>query len=165
MSGDSAAAKVTAQDKQPGGAAGAYAPVGTAAPAPASVKGPLGKDGKTLTLRFVLPAGPGSQSLRGVGDRIAAMLEKIGIGTEITKVPDESYFKDHIASGDYDLALYSWPATAYPATDGRPIYAKPEPPPTVRSSSSRTTPGSAPTTSTSSSTRRSPSSTRRLPGS
>ncbi|MFD3974274.1 ABC transporter family substrate-binding protein [Streptomyces cyaneofuscatus] len=119
--------QASAQDKQPGGAAGAYAPLGTAAPAPASVKGPLGKDGKTLTLRFVLPSGPGSQSLRGVGDRIAAMLEKIGIGTEITKVPDESYFKDHIASGDYDLALYSWPATAYPATDGRPIYAKPEP--------------------------------------
>ncbi|MFE7456500.1 ABC transporter family substrate-binding protein [Streptomyces sp. NPDC057554] len=127
--GDSAdaAAKVTAQDKQSGGAPGAYAPKGTAAPAPASVNGPLGKDGKTLTLRFVLPSGPGSQSLRGVGERIAVMLEKIGIGTEITKVPDESYFKDHIASGDYDLALYSWPATAYPATDGRPIYAKPEP--------------------------------------
>ncbi|RPK91881.1 MULTISPECIES: ABC transporter family substrate-binding protein [Streptomyces] len=118
---------VAAQDKQPGGAAGAYAPAGTAAPAPAAAKGQLGKDGKTLTLRFVLPSGPGSQALRSVGDRIAAMLEKIGIGTEITKVPDESYFKDHIASGEYDLALYSWPATAYPATDGRPIYAKPEP--------------------------------------
>ncbi|MFJ6615250.1 ABC transporter family substrate-binding protein [Streptomyces sp. NPDC091289] len=118
---------VAAQDKQPGGAAGAYAPVGTAAPAPAAAKGQLGKDGKALTLRFVLPSGPGSQSLRSVGDKIAVMLEKIGIGTEITKVPDESYFKDHIASGEYDLALYSWPATAYPATDGRPIYAKPEP--------------------------------------
>ncbi|MEW2059890.1 ABC transporter substrate-binding protein [Streptomyces sp. NPDC007002] len=118
---------VAATDKQRGGAAGAYAPVGTAAPAPAAAKGQLGKDGKTLTLRFVLPSGPGSQSLRSVGDKIAAMLEKIGVGTEITKVPDESYFKDHIASGAYDLALYSWPATAYPATDGRPIYAKPEP--------------------------------------
>ncbi|MET9767530.1 ABC transporter substrate-binding protein [Streptomyces sp. NPDC006415] len=118
---------VAATDKQPGGAAGAYAPVGTAAPAPAAAKGQLGKDGKTLTLRFVLPSGPGSQSLRSVGDKIAVMLEKIGIGTEITKVPDESYFKDHVASGAYDLALYSWPATAYPATDGRPIYAKPEP--------------------------------------
>ncbi|MFH9265299.1 ABC transporter substrate-binding protein [Streptomyces sp. NPDC017546] len=118
---------VAAQDKQPGGAAGAYAPVGTAAPAPAAAKGQLGKDGKALTLRFVLPSGPGSQSLRSVGDRIAVMLEKIGIGTEIIKVPDESYFKDHVASGVYDLALYSWPATAYPATDGRPIYAKPEP--------------------------------------
>ncbi|MFJ9107256.1 ABC transporter substrate-binding protein [Streptomyces sp. NPDC102283] len=118
---------VAAQDKQPGGAAGAYAPVGTAAPAPAAAKGQLGKDGKALTLRFVLPSGPGSQSLRSVGDKIAVMLEKIGIGTEIIKVPDESYFKDHVASGVYDLALYSWPATAYPATDGRPIYAKPEP--------------------------------------
>ncbi len=118
---------VAAQDKQPGGAAGAYAPAGTPAPAPAAAKGQLGKDGKALTLRFVLPSGPGSQSLRTVGDKIAAMLEKIGIGTEITKVPDESYFKDHIASGVYDLALYSWPASAYPATDGRPIYAKPEP--------------------------------------
>ena len=128
--GDTAAdasSKVTAQDKRPGGAAGAYAPVGTAAPAPASVRGPLGKDGVPLSLRFVLPSGPGSQALRSVGEKIAAMLESVGIRTEITKVADDSYFKDHIASGDYDLALYSWPASAYPATDGRPIFAKPEP--------------------------------------
>ncbi|WP_329207751.1 ABC transporter substrate-binding protein [Streptomyces sp. NBC_00683] len=125
--GDGAGTKVAAQDRQPGGAAGAYAPVGTAAPAPASVRGRLGKDGKPLTLRFVLPSGPGSQSLRSVGERIVEMLDTIGIGTQITKVSDDSYFKDHIASGDYDLALYSWPATAYPATDGRPIFSKPEP--------------------------------------
>ncbi|MET9360276.1 ABC transporter family substrate-binding protein [Streptomyces sp. NPDC006632] len=108
-----------------GGAPGAYAPKGTAAPAPQS--GPLGKDGKPLTLRFVLPSGPGSQSLRDVGDKVAAMLKTVGINTEIIKVADDSYFKDHIASGDFDLALYSWPGTAYPATDDRPIFAKPEP--------------------------------------
>ncbi|GAA2240763.1 ABC transporter family substrate-binding protein [Streptomyces amakusaensis] len=114
-----------------GGVAGAYAPAGTAAPAgsaaPVAAGGRLGKDGKPLTLRFVLPAGPGSESLRAVGSKIARMLDRIGIRTEISKVPDENYFKDHIASGRYDLALYSWPATAYPATDARPIYAKPEP--------------------------------------
>lgn len=120
-------AGIAAQDKSPGGAAGAYAPAGTAAPAPASVRHRVGKAGKPLTLRFVLPSGPGSQSLRSVGEKIVEMLDTIGIGTQITKVPDESYFKDHIASGDYDMALYSWPATAYPATDGRPIFAKPEP--------------------------------------
>ncbi|WP_406383691.1 ABC transporter family substrate-binding protein [Streptomyces sp. NBC_01618] len=116
-------------DKGPGGATGAYAPAGTAAPAqaPDARRGPLGKDGKTLTLRFVLPSGPGSEPLRAVGDKISAMLDSIGIGTSITKVADDSYFKDHIASGDYDLALYSWPATAYPATDDRPIFAKPVP--------------------------------------
>lgn len=126
---EDAPVRITAQDRQPGGAAGAYAPVGTAAPvqAPDTARGPLGKDGKALTLRFVLPSGPGSESLRSVGDRIAAMLDTIGIRTEITKVSDDSYFRDHVASGDYDLALYSWPATAYPATDNRPIFAKPVP--------------------------------------
>ena len=107
-------------------AQGAYAPKGTAAPVGSAVK-PLAKDGKALTLRFVLPSGPGSEALRTVADRISGMLKKVGVGTDITKVSDESYFKDHIASGEYDLALYSWPTTAFPATDARPIYAKPVP--------------------------------------
>ncbi|WP_434091327.1 ABC transporter family substrate-binding protein [Streptomyces bluensis] len=111
---------------EPDSAAGMYAPEGTAAPAE-GVKGPLAKDGKALSLRFVLPSGAGSESLRAVGRRIAGMLERVGIRTEITKVPETSYFKDHIANGEYDLALYSWPASAYPATDARPIYAKPVP--------------------------------------
>ncbi|MFF6803123.1 ABC transporter substrate-binding protein [Streptomyces sp. NPDC012616] len=115
-----------------GGFPGAYAPEGTAAPkgtaAPAGTAGKaLAKDGKALSLRFVLPSGPGSESLETVAERITKMLAKVGIRTEITKVPDESYFKDHIASGQYDLALYSWPASAFPATDARPIYAKPQP--------------------------------------
>ncbi|MFE1797530.1 ABC transporter family substrate-binding protein [Streptomyces sp. NPDC059517] len=128
--GGSAAEKHLAQDgKQqlkPGGAPGAYAPRGTRAPGPAAV-GPLARNGKPLSLRFVLPSGPGSQSLRAVGERIARMLDRVGIRTEISKVADDSYFKDHIASGQYDLALYSWPASAFPATDARPIYAKPVP--------------------------------------
>ncbi|MFD7120799.1 ABC transporter substrate-binding protein [Streptomyces sp. NPDC056652] len=130
------AAAVDDSDKKPGGVAGAYAPRGTAAPSSSASpsasaatlpSGPLGKDGKPLSLRFVLPAGEGAESLRAVGERISRMLDRIGVGTEITKVSDDEYFKDHIASGHYDLALYSWPASAFPATDGRPIYAKPVP--------------------------------------
>ncbi|MEU8654420.1 ABC transporter family substrate-binding protein [Streptomyces sp. NPDC048737] len=108
------------------GVPGAYAPMGTAAPAGAA-RETLAKDGKALTLRFVLPTGPGSESLHLVAGRITRMLEKVGIRSETTKVSDESYFKDHIASGEYDLALYSWPASVFPATDARPIYAKPVP--------------------------------------
>ncbi|MFE6710112.1 ABC transporter family substrate-binding protein [Streptomyces sp. NPDC057695] len=120
-----AAQAITRTDK---GVAGAYAPRGTAAPVSAAdAAKTLGKDGKALSLRFVLPSGPGSESLRAVGDRIVRMLDAVGIRTEVTKVSDDSFFKDHIASGDYDLALYSWPATAFPATDARPIFAKPEP--------------------------------------
>ncbi|MCS0602343.1 ABC transporter family substrate-binding protein [Streptomyces sp. LP11] len=115
-----------AQEGKHGGAPGAYAPKGTAAPA-AAPAAPLAKDGKPLALRFVLPSGPGSETLNTVAERIGAMLERVGIRSTITKVSDESYFKDHIASGDYDLALYSWPASAFPATDARPIYAKPVP--------------------------------------
>ncbi|MEF9885149.1 ABC transporter family substrate-binding protein [Streptomyces sp. P9-A4] len=120
-----AAQTVARTDK---GVAGAYAPRGTAAPvtAPEATQA-LGKDGKALSLRFVLPSGPGSESLRAVGDRIVRMLDAVGIRTEVTKVSDDSFFKDHVASGDYDLALYSWPASAFPATDARPIFAKPEP--------------------------------------
>ncbi len=87
------------------------------------------KNGQKLTLRFVLPRGAAAEPLRAVGDRIARSLDAIGVRTEITKVSDDSYFKDHIASGGYDMALYSWPATAYPATDARPIFAKPQPAP------------------------------------
>ncbi|MEU8932076.1 ABC transporter family substrate-binding protein [Streptomyces sp. NPDC048409] len=110
------------------GAPGAYAPKGTAAPqGPQAAAAPLAKDGQALSLRFVLPSGPGSQTLQEVAERIRQMLTAVGIQSEITKVSDESYFKDHIASGQYDLALYSWPSSAFPATDARPIYAKPVP--------------------------------------
>ncbi|MFI0900209.1 ABC transporter family substrate-binding protein [Streptomyces sp. NPDC020983] len=85
------------------------------------------RSGKQLSLRFVLPAD--SPTLDDVGTRIARMLSAIGIRTEITKVDGTSYFQDHIAAGDFDLALYSWPGTAYPATDDTPIYAKPVPAP------------------------------------
>ncbi|MGI5349052.1 ABC transporter family substrate-binding protein [Streptomyces sp. CA-250714] len=85
------------------------------------------KNGKPLALRFVLPGGKASAQLRGTGKRIARMLNEVGIRTQIKEVPGESYFKDHIAAGDYDLALYSWPATAFPATEARPIFAKPRP--------------------------------------
>ncbi|MCX5404833.1 ABC transporter family substrate-binding protein [Streptomyces sp. NBC_00335] len=115
-----AAAEPAAQD----GASPAPAPAKQAVRTSGNV---LAKDGKPLALRFVLPAGPGAEALRTVGERISQMLQKVGVQTELTKVADESFFKDHIASGQYDLALYSWPATAYPATDARPIFAKPEP--------------------------------------
>ncbi|RZD83714.1 ABC transporter family substrate-binding protein [Streptomyces albidoflavus] len=118
---------------QQGGPPGAYAPKGTAAPKESEspgaegAAGPLAKDGLELTLRFVVPSGAGSEQLRAVADKIAEQLEKIGVTTAMKKVPSSGYFTDHVASGQYDMALYSWPGTAYPATDGRPIHAKPVP--------------------------------------
>jgi peptide/nickel transport system substrate-binding protein len=83
------------------------------------------KDGRPLTLRLLLPRD--SATLRQVADRITAQLAAVGIKAEPVRVADESFFRDHIASGAFDLALFSWPGTAYPATDDRPVYAKPRP--------------------------------------
>jgi peptide/nickel transport system substrate-binding protein len=87
----------------------------------------VARNGKQLSLRMVLPSG--SPMLDDVGGRIARMLSAIGVRTEIDKVADAGYFQDHIAAGDFDLALYSWPGSAYPATDDTPIFAKPVPAP------------------------------------
>jgi peptide/nickel transport system substrate-binding protein len=87
----------------------------------------VAKAGKQLTLRFLLPAD--SPTLDDVGGRIARMLSGIGIRTEISKVTGAGYFQDHIASGNFDLALWSWPGSAFPSTDDTPIFAKPVPAP------------------------------------
>ncbi len=107
----------------PGGAAPGGKVARTETVEPATVR--TDRSGHPLTLQFVLPQH--DTTLGAVGDRIAHMLADIGVRSQITKVSDSSFFQDQIASGDFDLALYSWPGTAFPATDARPVYAKPEP--------------------------------------
>ncbi|MCC3777878.1 ABC transporter family substrate-binding protein, partial [Streptomyces sp. UNOB3_S3] len=100
----------------------AYDNGGKAGAAPARFK-----DGKKLVLRFILPKGSGAEPLRAVGERIARQLDAIGVRTELVAVEDGGFFKDHIASGDFDLALYSWPTGPFPAIEARPVFAKPQP--------------------------------------
>ncbi len=90
---------------------------------PASVR--ANKAGVPLTLRFMLPAG--SPTLDAVGNRIAHMLAAIGVRTELDRVGDQSFFTDHVDTGDFDLALFDWPASAFPVDDARPVYLKPMP--------------------------------------
>ncbi|MDT0321669.1 ABC transporter family substrate-binding protein [Streptomyces millisiae] len=87
------------------------------------------RDGAELRLRFVLPDGPGAEQLRDVAGRIGGMLATVGIRVDYETVAADAFFADHIQPGDFDLTLYSWPATAYPATDARPLFAKPRPAP------------------------------------
>jgi peptide/nickel transport system substrate-binding protein len=85
------------------------------------------RHGRELTLRLLVPEG--SASLNAVGERVAGMLARVGVRVRVTRVGDDSFFRDHVASGDFDLALFSWPGTPYPASDTRAIYAKPLPAP------------------------------------
>ncbi|WP_062206974.1 ABC transporter substrate-binding protein [Streptomyces sp. NBRC 109706] len=84
------------------------------------------KDGEELSLRFVVPDGADAEPLRRVAGRIAAMLATAGIGTEFVEAPAEEFFDGYVVSGAFDLALYSWPATAFPATDATPLFTKPQ---------------------------------------
>ena len=85
------------------------------------------KDGKALSLRFVLPSGAGTESLDMVGRRISGMLDAVGIRTEIVKVPDAATSRTTSRPAATTWPSSPGPATAFPATDGRPIFAKPRP--------------------------------------
>lgn len=85
------------------------------------------REGRPLSLRLLVPEE--AATMGAIADRVASMLSAVGVRTEITRVGDDSFFRDHVAAGEFDLALFSWPGTAYPATDDRPIYAKPLPAP------------------------------------
>ncbi|UED84369.1 ABC transporter family substrate-binding protein [Streptomyces profundus] len=85
-----------------------------------------GKDGEALSLRFVVPDGTDAEPLRQVARRIAAMLSAVGIGTEFIEAPAAEFFDGYVVPGAFDLALYSWPASAFPATDATPVFSKPQ---------------------------------------
>ncbi|MBB0243046.1 ABC transporter family substrate-binding protein [Streptomyces alkaliphilus] len=91
------------------------------------------KEGTPLRLSFVVPeAGTGAERDRGidelhtVADLITDALTEVGVLVDRVEVPVDTYLSERIPSGDFDLALYSWPATPFPATDAHPMYAKPQ---------------------------------------
>ncbi|GAA2131167.1 ABC transporter family substrate-binding protein [Kitasatospora kazusensis] len=85
------------------------------------------KDGKELTLGLLIP--DGSATARRTADALTAELAEAGVTVHQQPVPAAAFVKDHLATGDYDLALFSWPATGSPAGDERAYYAKPQPGP------------------------------------
>ncbi|MDH6135046.1 peptide/nickel transport system substrate-binding protein [Kitasatospora sp. MAA4] len=78
-----------------------------------------------LDLTLLLP--DGSATARRAADALVAQLAPDGITVHPQAVPGDGFVRDHLAGGDWDLALFSWPATAFPAADERPLYAKPRP--------------------------------------
>ncbi|WP_354642164.1 ABC transporter family substrate-binding protein [Kitasatospora camelliae] len=85
------------------------------------------KDGKELDLGLLIPEG--STTARRTADALAADLAAAGITVHPQPVPVDGFVKDHLATGDFDLALFSWPASAYPGGEERALYTKPRPGP------------------------------------
>ena len=108
-----------------------------------SGSGARSKDGKELSLTLLLP--DGSATARRTADALAEGLAEAGITVRPLPVTADAFVSGHLATGDYDLALFSWPASAFPATDERAAYAKPGPGPdgAVRSGSNYARTGTA----------------------
>jgi peptide/nickel transport system substrate-binding protein len=81
------------------------------------------KGGKTLTLRFVIPAGiPAS---RREGELTQAMLKDIGVKLNIVTVPADPFFDKYVIPGNYDITPFSWIGTPFPISPNKSIYQNP----------------------------------------
>ncbi|MEY9947336.1 ABC transporter family substrate-binding protein [Kitasatospora sp. GAS1066B] len=87
----------------------------------------LAATAKSMHLELSLLYPDGSATARRTADALVAQLAPYGITVHPQAAAPDSFVRDHLATGDWDLALFSWPATAFPATDEQPLYAKPRP--------------------------------------
>jgi peptide/nickel transport system substrate-binding protein len=107
----------------PGSGAGSAARSSAAAGSADSAPAVRAKAGHPLSLTLLTRAGS------AVDAQVAALLTRqlgaVGIPVATRAVPGESFFADHVTAGDFDLALFSWPASAFPVADELPLYSKP----------------------------------------
>ncbi|WP_371517241.1 ABC transporter family substrate-binding protein [Kitasatospora sp. NBC_01300] len=83
------------------------------------------KDDKELTLTLLVPAG--SATAQRTADALTADLGESGVEVKAVTASAGTFVQEQLAAGEYDLALFSWPAGTSPASEQRPVYAKPRP--------------------------------------
>ncbi|MFI9270559.1 ABC transporter family substrate-binding protein [Kitasatospora sp. NPDC052896] len=88
--------------------------------------GALAATAKKLHLGLNLLYPDGSATAHRAAEALVAGLAPAGIAVHPEAAPADS-FHDQLAGRDWDLALFSWPAAAFPAEDERAVYAKPRP--------------------------------------
>ncbi|WGD37790.1 ABC transporter family substrate-binding protein [Lysinibacter sp. HNR] len=77
------------------------------------------KDGVTLAPRMVIPSGtPVSQQ---IAELIQAQLAGVQVKLDIVAVPTDTFFRDNITPGNFDMTLFVWGGTGFLA-DGVSIY-------------------------------------------
>lgn len=82
------------------------------------------RDGRTLTLRFVIPAATPVSRQEAVLTQ--ALLRRIGVGVTIETVPPGDYFDRYVNVGNFDITAYSWLGSMLPASSARSIFAAPD---------------------------------------
>ncbi|MFC9974939.1 ABC transporter family substrate-binding protein [Spirillospora sp. NPDC127200] len=81
------------------------------------------KDGRTLALRFVVPATvPGGKQ---EAELTRALLERVGVRVDIRPVPTDDLFDRYVTPGDFDIVPFSWLGTSFPLSPLRSVFARP----------------------------------------
>ncbi|MEZ0066173.1 peptide/nickel transport system substrate-binding protein [Streptacidiphilus sp. MAP12-20] len=82
------------------------------------------KDAKPLSLTLLTRVGSAREA--AIAKLLTAQLGQVGIGLQTKAVPATGFFTEHVAAGDFDLALVDWPASRFPIADERALFAKPQ---------------------------------------
>ncbi|WP_307801363.1 ABC transporter family substrate-binding protein [Actinomadura violacea] len=81
------------------------------------------KGGRTLALRFVIPAGvPISEQ---EGELTRALLRRIGVRVDIDAVPADDVFDHYVTPGNFDIIPFSWLGTSFPVSPMQAVFAQP----------------------------------------
>ncbi|RAG84691.1 ABC transporter family substrate-binding protein [Streptacidiphilus pinicola] len=80
----------------------------------------------TKPLALTLLTRAGSARDAALAKLLTAQLAKVGVGLTTKPVPEADFFTKHVAAGDFDLALVTWPASRFPVADERALFAKPQ---------------------------------------
>lgn len=81
------------------------------------------RNGKTLTLRFVIPAG--TPISKQEGELVQGMLKEVGIRVDLQTVSGEGFFDDYVIPGNFDIVPFSWEGTPFPVSSAQSIYESP----------------------------------------
>ena len=82
------------------------------------------KNGKALTIRFVIPSGVATSKQES--ELIQGMLAQVGVKVNIQTVPTDDFFDKYITPGNFDFTVFSWIGNAYPISSNKSIYANPK---------------------------------------
>ncbi|KAB8189465.1 ABC transporter family substrate-binding protein [Nonomuraea phyllanthi] len=79
------------------------------------------KNGKPLSLRFVVPSGV--QVSKQEGELAQSMLAQIGVKLTIQAVPSDDFFTRYVIPGNFDITPFAYIGTPFPVSSSYGIYA------------------------------------------
>ncbi|MEW1750828.1 ABC transporter family substrate-binding protein [Streptomyces angustmyceticus] len=78
------------------------------------------KDGKELSLRFVIPSG--TPAATNEGSMLTQMYQQVGVKLQVQTVPANDFFDKYITPGDFDVSPYTLLGTPFPASGSTNVY-------------------------------------------